>query len=235
MGFYSKNTYSYMDSATGVWQMRAQDHDPANTRTLDSSGNGNHLTFGAGAATPTKIARHHGYALDGADDYFSAALGLGFFSSAAFSIMVEFAPDYDFDTANFFYFFDLDNGAAGNRTYFFHHAVANEYYLYITGTLVATITEATMSTAWRIHQRNVLFVVATSGSNVVYLNGQVLANTATAWATPADTTRLTLGSAYDGSSNFDGDMRSFVIIQQQLTPLQIEDATVRLQQKVNDL
>jgi len=41
-------------------------HDAANTRSLDVSGSGNHLIFGAGAATPTKLTTV-GYSTDGGD------------------------------------------------------------------------------------------------------------------------------------------------------------------------
>jgi hypothetical protein len=54
--------YKYMDNITAHWQMRQEDHDPTNTRTLDSSGNGWHISFGVNP--PTKNS-HHGYSFNG--------------------------------------------------------------------------------------------------------------------------------------------------------------------------
>jgi len=70
--YWTHSTFDYLDGATAVYQMRTEDHDAGNHQTLDSTGNGNHLTLGDGAGTgePTKITSKDGYSFDGADDYF---------------------------------------------------------------------------------------------------------------------------------------------------------------------
>jgi hypothetical protein len=68
--FYHDTTYSYMDKAILNLPMRACQHQPSNSRTLDVSGSANHAVFGAGSAEPTKLQRR-GYSLDGVNDNFS--------------------------------------------------------------------------------------------------------------------------------------------------------------------
>jgi hypothetical protein len=63
--FYNNSTYNYRNKAVLDLPMRnAQDN--VGVKTLDVSGNENHAVFGAGAATPTKLAKR-GYYFDGGD------------------------------------------------------------------------------------------------------------------------------------------------------------------------
>jgi hypothetical protein len=59
--YHNNSTYNYRNQAVLDLPMRAEQHEA--TRTLDVSGNGNHAVFGAGAATPTKLAKR-GYKSD---------------------------------------------------------------------------------------------------------------------------------------------------------------------------
>jgi len=85
LDYYDHSTYKYMDSATAVYQMRAEDHDPTGNRTLDSSGNGYHLTD---THDPVKLVTH-GYYYDGTNDLHSlnnaAFLPSGDFSFITFN------------------------------------------------------------------------------------------------------------------------------------------------------
>ncbi|MBU1173437.1 MAG: LamG domain-containing protein, partial [Proteobacteria bacterium] len=65
LNFYNKNTYAYRENYAFHLPMRAQEHDPTNTQTLDIQ-NSNHGAFGAGAAEPTKNSGR-GYYYDGGD------------------------------------------------------------------------------------------------------------------------------------------------------------------------
>jgi len=60
------STYAYRNNSICYLPMTMETHDPANVRTLDVSGNGNHFTFGdgAGAREPTKLATR-GYEFPG--------------------------------------------------------------------------------------------------------------------------------------------------------------------------
>ena len=68
--------WNYASKATVWLPMGHADHDPVNTRTLNRGRGGAALdaVFGAGAATPTKIADRHGYTFDGGDVARIAAL-----------------------------------------------------------------------------------------------------------------------------------------------------------------
>lgn len=69
---YQEGTmWTYMKNAVLVMDGRLINYDPTNTRVLDASGNGNHLTLGDGSTAstyPTNLTKI-GYRSDGSDDY----------------------------------------------------------------------------------------------------------------------------------------------------------------------
>lgn len=68
--YYNNSMFSYMDYCIQLLPMRIQDHDIANARTLDRSGNNNHAQLGNGSTTttfPTKLSDRPGYYFDGGD------------------------------------------------------------------------------------------------------------------------------------------------------------------------
>jgi len=89
--FYTGATYTYRNKAVLDLPMLMRDHDAVNARTLDRSGKGLHASFGAGAASPTKLARR-GYEFTGGD-YLEIAYDprLKFETQGGIEVMCRFA------------------------------------------------------------------------------------------------------------------------------------------------
>ena len=69
LDYCNKTTWRYREDTKFYLPMRAEQHDPVNVRTLDSSGNRNNAIFGDGSTSstfPSKLAKR-GYSFDGGD------------------------------------------------------------------------------------------------------------------------------------------------------------------------
>jgi hypothetical protein len=69
------SAFNYMSKAVCIAPMTADTYDPTNTRILDVSGRGNHLSYTAGASAPTKLATR-GFSIDGGDLFYKSSFGL---------------------------------------------------------------------------------------------------------------------------------------------------------------
>lgn len=74
----NQTVYNYINQTTADIPMNMANHDPTNTRSLDVSGNGYHMTWGTGAVGtfPTKNTTTQGYDFDGGD-FMVISSGLG--------------------------------------------------------------------------------------------------------------------------------------------------------------
>ena len=231
LDYSNQDIYSYRNEPTIHLPMRMAEHDIANTRTLDISGNAGHMVFGAGAAEPAKLARH-GYTFDGGD-YMQGAIPTDIFNSDPLSIVIEFTPGFPYDEGVARNFFDSDTAGA-DRTYFYRNSISNAYTIRIGNTTVQDIPEANFASIWKQGQRNILIVSATTGDTDVYLNGElVLDSDVTAWTPSAANTRLTIGANFVAGSPFLGDIHSFAVYHRKLTQLQVWDIWIDVLKKVN--
>jgi hypothetical protein len=236
--FHNNETYTYMDNATAVYQMRMQDHDAGNTRTLDSSGYRNNLTL---VHAPVKQATH-GYDLDGTNDYMVGTVDTSTFDSNKILITVEFTPDFNWDEDVIRYLYNADDGAGGSHYSAFKNDyvfLGNDYELviYLGDTEIAKILNTVYSPFWRQGQRNVLVVSGDSVNNVtnVWLNeGHILIDDTTAWSPQTDVSRLTVGAFYTGATAFfDGVIHSLTVVRRLATSLQMHDINIKLRARRN--
>jgi hypothetical protein len=230
--FYNRTTYSYMDTAVAIWQMRMQDHDPVGALTLDSSGNGNDATL---LNTPVKDPARHGYVLNGTNESMSIAT-TGLVNSDELSIVIGFRPDFLPNENAFRQFFD---GAGAARYYVLknNNAAANTLSVAMGNTVIGAIAQATYEPWWRQYQSNVMIVTGDSVNDLtnVWLNeGRIMTDDPTAWA-PADPATFYIASGNGPDSWFDGDFTDFMIFPFVLTELQMWDIRIRMQLQVNKL
>jgi len=124
----------------------------------------------------------------------AAALG-----RASFAAVVEFT----YNAGAQYYLFDLATATGTDRT-FVHVTVAGDVEIRCGASIQAlTILNANWTAAFIAGSRNTLVLSLTSGDNKAWLNGTLVATSATAWSTgyPATTT---LGAGYDDSDRFQG-------------------------------
>ena len=216
---YYNCAYGFTNDAVAYWGMRDQDHDAANNRTLDVSGNNNHAVFGAGGATPTKGTKR-GYNFDGGDYMIAPATGI--FNRPEVGIAVEFTPYFLTDENAEHYLFDTTSGSrylALKR----NNAQANVLLVFLGNGTIFNIPEATYKPYWRQGERNVLAISGKSGATDVHLNeGLVLNANGTIW-TAKDPANFYLGSQSGLISNFLGDIHSMMIFPYLLTPRMVSD------------
>jgi len=233
---YTQTTYDYPSSSTAVYPMRFSEHDPANTRTLDTGPLGNHLDFGAGAAEPTKIARYHGYDFT-PNDYLQGTIDASTFDNDPLSIIMEFTPDFAYDENATRCICAADDGAGAGRYTISKadNAAANVLMIRLGNTFVAGIPSATYSPYWFQNQRNILIVAGESGSTNAWLNGaQILVEDVSAWV-PNEATRFGVGTTAAPGSFFDGAIHSVKIMHRKLTQLQVHDIGIRLRKQNTDI
>jgi hypothetical protein len=231
--FYNQTTYVYNPLA--AWQMRMQDHDPVGAQSLDSSGNGENIAFGAGAGAPVKIVRHHGYDLDGAADHFAATVTADVFNNDPFSFVLEFTPHFAFDENADIFLFDT---TAGSRYAVrkMDNANLNVLRFYLGNTVIDSVASATYGPYWQPNQRNVITVESVSGDTNIWLNeGLITANDVTAWAPVATALDLYIGCDSAVANFYNGEIHSFWIYHSRITPIRMWDRRINLQHKINDL
>ncbi|MHC4643871.1 MAG: hypothetical protein ACYTBJ_00115 [Planctomycetota bacterium] len=143
-----------------------------------------------------------GITLDGVSDYVTYALNdqLGPFDPISFHLV--FHPSFAATDGQSHVFFDVHSG--GNPHFSAYKDGANFIVVTVGNTtVVASVASGTYATLWNQNGYNVLSAALTTGSNVVWLNGTEISDTATAW-TAQDYTTLTLGALFDNTSLFAG-------------------------------
>lgn len=229
--------FSYISQPSIYLQMRSQDHDATNTRTLDSSGNGRHASFGG----PTKLTNKHGYYFDG-NDYIQLTSGLSF--KPEFSFAVEFEPFYAYNEGG-------DQFIIGSSplSYTSIRILSSNLYLYFPGGGSVGISTATFAQFWKTKSRNIIVTSLKSGKNKMWLNGfDILTNVSTEfeealevnWArqTVPAWVPETLTTTYLGlypSSYFTGNITRFAGWTSWLNEMQVADLQVAWQMKASEV
>ena len=216
---YYNKAYGFTNDAVAYWGMRDQDHDAANNRTLDVSGNNNHAVFGAGGATPTKGAKR-GYYFDSGDWMVVPATGI--FNRPEVGILFEFTPEFATDHNGSHFLFDSTNGLR----YFVEkraNAAANVLRIYLGNTQIAIIPEATYKPYWEEGGRNVIAVSGESGATDVWLNGGLILDADNSAWTAKDPANFYIGCNQGTANRFLGDIHSTMIFPYLLTPRMVAD------------
>jgi len=226
IGYYNNTIYKYLDSAIGIWQFRQEDHDPANARTIDSSGNNNHFIFGDGvtpATYPTKLIERHGYYFN--SDYMEIQdLGL---NVPGVTIAIEM--DGFFDPADGVAHYLLDS--FGTRLSIFKDNT-NQLVIRVGGTNIS-IPLATYQSAFVQNGRNILILSMYSGNNNGWLNGfKFLDSNATVW-TPGDVGMVRLGMDNAGANAWNANIYKLIIIPNAIYEIQSYDLLYSMIYSIN--
>jgi len=138
-------------------------------------------------------------------------------SSVSFEVWFTpgFAPN---DGANQMFF---DTDAAGGR-YILYKSSANTLSITLGNTLVSNIAYASYSAYWNALALNHLVVCATSGSTNVYLNGNLIATSATAW-TPTATSLFYIASNQVPDAYFSGTIHKVSVYKRKLSVYEVTD------------
>ena len=164
-----------------------------------------------------------GAELNGTTDRIQYALLGHEFNSTEISAVVEFVPEFATNENMQRAFLDSDTGDRF-LLYKQNNIGSNTLTVYISGTSVAAIPEATYSPYWLQGRRNVLVVSGTAGNTNAWLNGsQILTAAATAWAPSSSPLELFVGSNKSGGINFKGSISQVKIFHSLLTAQEAAD------------
>jgi len=154
--------------------------------------------------SPT-YAPNGGAILDGTTQYFSRPLA-GELYSASLTFHIEFYPTFAPNDGADHYLCDTPTG----RTIIYKRSTnALEVYMGST-TLIITAALAEYSAHWRVGERNLLSVSATSAANALRLNGVEIKTSNIAW-TPQNPTTLFVGARNSAVGLFAGRITSLKI------------------------
>lgn len=243
LDYYTGQTFNYNKRATCILPMTADSHDATNLRTSDASGNGNHFTFGDGSTPttyPTKLAKR-GYSFDGGD-YLTGPTGGLISSLSKFTVVfygkrnstsLGVACGESRTSPVIAYRQCCGITTAGN----IFHAACNSLssssmnnttdYLNILNACLIQIYDGSQSTdATKLK---------------AYLNGNLLSLTNGGGAIPSSLSGIN-GNVYIGRISTTangtwqyttGEIYYFALYPFTLTPLQVIDATLKLQKQLN--
>ena len=129
-------------------------------------------------------------------------------NKSALSVVIDFIPNFAADDGNNKFWFD----STGTERSLLFKSNTNAISLHLgNATLVLSSSIATYGPYWNDFQRNTLVCCGLStGANYMYLNGQLIDSSATAW-TPHDPTTIYVGCRFSGIYVFDGHITNFKI------------------------
>jgi hypothetical protein len=221
--YYDHSTYKYMDSATAVYQMRAEDHDPTNNRTLDSSGNGYHATD---TSDPVKLATV-GYEFDAINDFFSRT---HFNPSADFTVVCLVNSD---NSGRFAYIASEWNAGTNQRGWILEHHSSAFWQVGLSKSGLGG-GDATWETVGTVQSGRPTFVAmsydyVTDGTSLIdFWADDLVANTTNAVGPcHASTVDFYIGTDDAAGGRWDGDIYLLYVIDAALTTLQIKDAQMQ--------
>lgn len=139
-----------------------------------------------------------GYFNNNVANYMTYPIG-GILNKLEVGIVIGFYPFFEGNDGAGHYIVDSTNGSRFTVA----KVVSNDLVFIFGNTLFGTSTYATYGPYWYTNQWNVIVVTGITGSNSMYLNGNLVASNATAW-TVADPATLYAGIRYDAQYPFYG-------------------------------
>ena len=229
--YQNNSTYDYRNEAVVDLQFRAEDNDPTNVRTLDSSGNGNHATLGDGSTAssyPTKLSKH-GYSFDGISEYFtiqddatlrtSPITVMALIKKAAYidsqCVVAQSGNNAAYETANWSLELLGDSLVFNGRTnYFLESAPSMRHGYSIVGFQADNDSSVT---------------------NLI-LNGKIITTNADTPVGTDNTMNISIGrKTVHNGRHYHGDIIQYIQWSTFLTPLQLLDAHISLMKKINNI
>jgi len=220
--YYNNATYGYRNQQVVHLPMRMEDHDPTNSRTLDVSGGGFHATFGAGAATPTKLPSH-GYGCGG-NDYMNFGAALPNSGGHTIAALIKNVPDI----------------TALQRIVTSYPGGPQTNGLYIsTGTVVYALTDGTdniniTGTMAANTAQTVIGTMASDKTMKLYLNGEQVDTDTYLYDLVFNSWDIGRLEGVD-IQYIIGDILDVQMWTFELTPLQVKDLHLRLFKQVNNV
>jgi hypothetical protein len=221
--WHAGQTFNYRSRAVLYLPMRTDTHDVAGGRSLDVSGHGNHAYFGAGAATPTKLTGTRGYSFDGGDllsvtssDSLNRATGVGQPHTMLVALAHNSVANRIISEKGTNAHFVCQTGPTG--------AVPSGAVLFRVGSAGGAYTPVIQQ------QISIIHGVYTGTTCWIYLNGiYIMADVRAAGADNASP--LYIGSRA-GAIGVAGNIYTYAVWPEQLTPTQIALETRRLRNEI---
>ena len=173
----------------------------------DVSTKHNHATVDHGSATYSAT----GYECDGSTDYLTFP-ALNVFNSTEITIALRFTPNVAYDADVTITLFDTSN-LSRYLIIKQANAFSNRLDVWLGNTKIQEIAEGVYSPYWLVGQENTIIVTGDDTGDLtnVWLNGnQILVNDGTSWSN-ANPASMFVGAAFNGSGNFDGKLRDFMV------------------------
>lgn len=149
----------------------------------------------------------NGIKLNGTTQYITYPISDDTLARDPITFVIEFIPDFDYDDSLNHYLVDSTNGAR----YFIYKNSGNNLSVRAGNVTVANIIPATYLPHWRDREFNRIVVSFTSGASNAWLNGaQILTNDTTVFELAYPTT-LNIGSDFNTTGKFVGEIRSVSI------------------------
>lgn len=229
LDYYNNSVFNYEKDSVLSLPMGLAQHDLSNNRTFDVSGNNNHATFGDGVTPstfPEKIAERHGYEFDGVDDYLLTANSV-VLEAVTFASLVKF----DANSLNAI----MCHGETGDL---FNLSVGVQSGIGTDN----QINFSMFSTSWKVADSGITpqlgklySVVGTfDGTTLsIYVDG-TLCGTNTA-SPDSRAFPVQIGKRFDPANPnpFAGEIYEAVVLEEALTPMQVQDLHNRMMKGVN--
>jgi hypothetical protein len=241
--YLTETTYSYRNSEVIDLPMLLEDHDAANTKTLDRSGYDNHASFGAGAAEPAKNTDRPGYNFDGTDDVMTI-------TSSVSNTFGDGSTDSPFsisywakmvDCSGFFGFIKRDGNTV--KEYQLGVAANDQMYFVLHDQSAAALIGRTSNYDLKENEGQWTHIVGTydgsasSAGMQFYINGvkrDKQNNNSGVYVAMENTgTPIVLGQLFTNYA--EGDMAFIKLFNTELTAMQIIDLYQREQQKLTNI
>lgn len=221
----NNSTYIYKDSAALDLSTLTENHDAANTRSLDISSNDNHATFGDGATSttyPTKT-KSKGYYFDGGD-YLDTGTGFQYISDVSVALWFN-VIDYSSTSMLFNYYADATNGWGLQISTAGEVSIFND----ISNAGVNLYANTIYPNTW-----NHIVAILDSLDNKMYLNGSLINSGTTAlddWSSFAGT--FYIGAMEPSSQYFNGYISNVQVFDSVLSNIQVKDLYINGSRNLN--
>ena len=221
--YYNGTTYNYINEPFLNYPMGMAEHDPTNTRTLDVSGSGQHLTA---VNSPVKLTNKKGYIFTNASNEHFDGSGNTISGTDPFSMSIWFKMDSLTGDAN--------NGiccigtnASNNMAMFIVRDSNSEITGGYWNNIITTNEVVNFGSWYHMVQTN------DGTTTTVFLNG-IERNSGTPTPTITSTT-VKVAELTSGSNDMNGEASNFKVWDYSLTPLQVADLYQRELKQFNDV
>ena len=213
-------------TSTGYTEFDSVSVRPVLARTLDKSPYGRVCLLGDGVtAADIPDWLNPGFGLDGVNQYMLMPHTTGVFDSTALTLAFVMSPDFFTGLDDRKYLLQTTPSYIVRKE---NNTLGNIIQIYLGGTFIANIAEATYSPHWRVDGRNVLVICSVSGSTSAWLNGMLVLDSDPSVWTPDDPSEAYLWADLAAANQFSGVGLGFYLWRDVLSPIQVDDLTLSM-------